>query len=351
MRSSRTHFQRQVLCFLANVLVSCWLEVQRLWHRCLYDLLPPAESGMEPKRCQRFYISLLSASVPQKEHVLWRWWWWWSRPRTSFRTAMNCTWMWHFAMLLPHLCFSSIVNRWLSNMNSQAGGGDAMDLESEARRARQRDLKTKSCRGSGVSATGLLSVRNLECSEKKVQGCSRSFDLMKSGNRKNFLRDLLNRQGTSPLRFQDRDTCHEIHQIYHHLPPFLVDLGGPLMHISCSPIFSQDSVACQQFHCTFPILPFGLLKNTQLKQRALDIMSCIFFHDQGSCAKHNRSTSVNSHCFEDGRASSHGPWWDWVAGNGKQIQSLQLMRYTNPARTKLFAWNCFVEHFETPAIE
>lgn len=245
--------------------------------------------------------------------------------------------MWHFAMLLPHLCFSSIVNRWLSNMNSQAGGGDAKDLESEARRARQRDLKTKSCRGSGVSATGLLSVRNLECSEKKVQGCSRSFDLMKSGNRKNFLRDLLNRQGTSPLRFQDRDTCHEIHQIYHHLPPFLVDLGGPLMHISCSPIFGQDSVACQQFHCTFPILPFGLLKNTQLKQRALDIMSCIFFHDQGSCAKHNRSTSVNSHCFEDGRASSHGPWWDWVAGNGKQIQSLQLMRYTNPARTKLFA--------------
>ena len=259
--------------------------------------------------------------------------------------------MWHFAMLLPHLCFSSIVNRWLSNMNSQAGGGDAMDLESEARRARQRDLKTKSCRGSGVSATGPLSVRNLECSEKKVQGCSSFFDLMKSGNRKNFLRDLLNRQGTSPLRFQDRDTCHEIHQIYHHLPPFLVDLGGPLMHISCSPIFGQDSVACQQFHCTFPILPFGLLKNTQLKQRALDIMSCIFFHDQGSCAKHNRSTSVNSHCVEDGRASSHGPWWDWVAGNGKQIQSLQLMRYTNPARTKLFAWNCFVEHFETPAIE
>lgn len=146
-----------------------------------------------------------------------------------------------------------------------------------------------------------------------------------------ILWDLLKRQGTSPqlvFGFQDRDTCHEIHQIYHNLPPFWVDLGGALMHISCSPIFGQDSVACQQFHCTFPILLFGLLKNNQLNQRALDIMSCIFFHDQGSCAKHNRSTSVNSHCVEDGRASSHGPWWDWVAGNGKQIQSLQLMRYT-----------------------
>ncbi len=185
MRSSHTHFQRQVF------------EVQRLWHRCLYGFLPRAESGMGPKRCQRFHIPLLSASLPQKEHVLWRrwrwrwrwrwwwrwrwrwlwrwrwrWWWWWSRPTTSYRTA-HVSVMWHLAMLLPH--FSSIVNRWLSTIDSQAGRGDATDLESEARRARQRGLKTKSCRGSGVSATGLLSVRDLECSAKKVQGCSRSF--------------------------------------------------------------------------------------------------------------------------------------------------------------------------------
>ncbi len=77
----------------------------------------------------------------------------------------------------------------------------------------------------------------------------------------------------------------------------------------------------------------GCLRNNTTNWRSEHwIAWAVFLRYQGRCAKHNRSTSVNSHCVEDGRAS-HGPWWDWVAGYG-QSQWLKL-RYRNPPRRKL----------------